>query len=361
MILKTLRKFSLVIIFAASGLAHAKSKSDIAYSQNNPPLQSKVKGYISKDHPILVNADLLIGLVQGSPTNYAQRVEVVGDETTINTYKFNDRVRAGFRVGLGVGLNNVANLSAQWTRITNNEAETREFAAGASTQTINVQMPAFVGAVGTTVSNSASKIASFQKQKYQTADVLVQTASWMMNSNFRFQPFGGFRYLEYTRKLSSRVTNLSDDRFASAESNFRIRATGVLVGTDLKYLFAKDWHFFSNLTAAIVGGYHRRNYQAITSLDEEAENPSIYRFREKYSLSFDPMLEFRLGLAWETKINDQWMLSLRISYELASLIHTGAAAINPPGTLGTAAPVFPLRTNDVIKTQMFLIGFTVGF
>ncbi|NGX31484.1 MAG: hypothetical protein K940chlam8_00854 [Chlamydiae bacterium] len=357
MIHKALRHGSLVIL-AASGLAHAHN-SDVAYSQNNLPSQHQVSGYLAKDHPILFNADLLIGRIQGSPTNYGQRYTDDGsDNITQETFDFPNGTHVGFRFGLGIGLRNDVNLSVQWTRISDNNHESRSFAAVGLARTFNVQMPYNVDDSAYVLSDAA-KLTAFQDQKYQTVDLLVQTAAWMLNSNTRFQPFGGIRYLEYTRDLCSKLLNTNTDEFANATSHFRIRSTGVLIGTDIKYLFSKHFFFFSNFTFGIVGGYHKRDYSAESDLN--AAVTSTWKFHERFRLSFDPMYELRFGFAFETLINKQWILSIRVSYELASLIQTSAQSINPFGSLSSAGPVFPLRTNDVVKTQLFLVGFTVGF
>jgi len=152
--------------------------------------------------------------------------------------------------------------------------------------------------------------------------------------------------------------------FEETSIHFKICATGVLMGTDIKYIFSKHFFFFSNLTAGILGGYHKRNFN-LALVDDSGNTTEILKRNERFNLSFDPMFELRLGFAFETLINNQWILSIRVAYELASIIQTSAKAINPNRPLTSTGiltgPTFPLRTNDVIKTQFFLVGFTVGF
>ncbi|NGX31483.1 MAG: hypothetical protein K940chlam8_00853 [Chlamydiae bacterium] len=349
MIQKILKNVAL-IASAASSLAYAQS--DIAYSQNNLPSQHMGKGYVWDNYPILFNADLLIGQIQGSPTNYGQRSGFLQNRIG-DTFDFPNGTYVGFRFGLGIGLRNDVNVSIQWTRISGDKHEDRSFAQSTTTITTLLQF-------GSLPTNEAVKLTARQDQKYQTLDLLAQTAAWMLNSNIRFQPFGGIRYLEYTRDLDSKmIETAQDDTFSETNSHFRIRSTGVLIGTDLKYIFSNHFFFFSNLTAGILSGYHKRSYnQKIVAAGQVTFSG---KRQERYRLSFDPMYELRLGFAFETLINKQWLLSIHIAYELASMIQTSAAAINPYGSLTIMSPAFPLRTNDVVKTQFFLVGFTVGF
>jgi hypothetical protein len=349
-----MRKLSLLLLFCVLGFT-----SEVAYSHNNPPSQNKVSGYLLKNCPILINANLLIGRVQGTPANYAQFVQTPNMAnpdiaTVINTYDFKNGIDVGFRAGLGIGCKNIINLSLQYTYFRNKASEGRDFVAASTVTLFNTQMTSHVGLVDVPI-----RIESFQKQHYQTVDLLIQTATWSPTSCTRLQPFGGVRWLSYKRQLSSTVLNNSDaSSFVNTTSNYKVNGTGVLLGTDIKWVFSTNFYFYSNLTAGILAGLHKTTY---ANLNTTGSTDVSIKHNEKYPLSFDPLLEMRFGFAYERIMRNCWLLSLYIAYEMSSFLHTSSLPINPAGALTLSAPVSPLRTNTLIKTQLGIIGIGFAF
>ena len=327
--------------------------NELAYTQNNPPSQHAASGYLAKDHPILINADLLIGRIIGQPTNAFLKT-ISNGETKHTTFDFDNEYRGGFRVGLGFGLRNDFNLSAQWTRMSNGNSESYQF-TDANQGITDLQLPSGFNNITTFKGN---KVDAFSRQKlrYQTVDLILQTAAWMLDSNLRFQPFGGVRYLYFRRHLITKLQDKADPaQKTSTDAFFRIRATGVFLGTDVKYIIAKHFHFYSNVLLAILSGSHTHHYSGQSSLIAGIQSEID---DEHFQISMSPQIELRFGFAWEHVFNNQWILSLRIGYELASLIQTSAPAITPGPTIADAGL---LRTNDVVKTQFVVVGFTLGF
>ncbi|NGX31488.1 MAG: hypothetical protein K940chlam8_00858 [Chlamydiae bacterium] len=327
--------------------------NELAYTQNNPPSQHTASGYLAKDHPILINADLLIGRIIGQPTNAFLKT-ISNGETKHTTFDFDNEYRGGFRVGLGFGLRNDFNLSAQWTRMSNGNSEFYQFADANQTIT-DLQLPS--GFQNTSIKDHKIDAFSRQKLRYQTVDLILQTAAWMLDSNLRFQPFGGVRYLYFRRHLTTKLEDKVDiGNDTSTNSFFRIRAIGVFLGTDVKYIIAKHFHFYSNVLLAILNGSQTRHYSGQSDITGAVIQSEIND--EHFQISMNPQIELRFGFAWEHVFNNQWILSLRVGYELASLIHASAPAITPGPTVTDAGP---LRTNDVVKTQFIVVGFTLGF
>ncbi|NGX31486.1 MAG: hypothetical protein K940chlam8_00856 [Chlamydiae bacterium] len=355
-----LKKAFLLTSIACFGFAN-----QITYSQNNPPSQHKTDPYLAKDHPILLNANLLVGEIIGTPTNYLQVSKDDGaNNITIDTFDFPKQISAGFRFGLGVNLNNVGNLSVQWTWFQMSDNDKKTFGSFAGQV---VQVPLFPQGTEreeSSVLNNGATTFAYQKMRYQTLDLLFQTAAWMLSSNIRFQPFGGVRFFYFKRQMCAKVLDNTNGRYGNVSSHFKLRGSGVLFGTDIKYIFSKYFFFFSNVMVGILGGYETRDLCAFTNLDPQTL-PKSWKFHERFNMSFDPMYEVRLGLAFESLINNQWLLSIYVAYELASLIHTSAKSIEPSGSLDANVvnpePAFPIRTNDVVKTQFGVLGAMVAF
>ncbi|NGX31485.1 MAG: hypothetical protein K940chlam8_00855 [Chlamydiae bacterium] len=349
-------------VFLLVSIAYLGFANQTTYSQNNPPSQHKTDPYLAKDHPILFNASLLVGEIMGSPTNYLHVFKQPNGtaDSSVDTFDFPNQISAGFRFGLGVSLNNVGNLSVQWTWFQMSDSDKKTFSSFLNQY---IQVPLFP--IGTSdnatgVSNDSATAFAYQKMRYQTLDLLFQTAAWMLSSNIRFQPFGGIRLLDFKRQMCAKVQRNTDGHFGNVSTHFKLRGTGVLLGTDIKYIFSKYFFFFSNVMVGILGGYETRDYNAFSDLDTTA---ATWKFHERFNMSFDPMYEVRVGLAFESLINKQWLLSIYVAYELASLIHTSAKSIEPSGSLdfNTFKPAFPIRTNDVIKTQFGVLGAMVAF
>jgi hypothetical protein len=326
---------------------------ELVYSQNNPPSQSTAHCYIAKDYPILINADLLTGYVFGQPTNAFLQTIATGLETSYRTFNFDSDLQAGFRAGFGFGLKNDFNLSSQYTRHSSHKI--KQFSLSNANQVITVlELP--VGAFSSLPSGHDATLTLRRDVRYQTLDLLLQTAAWMLNSNLRFQPFGGLRYFHFTNKMETFTQDTTDEsRFASTRNSIRIRSTGVLIGTDIKYMIAKHFHFYSNALVAILAGHQKRDYVGNTNLTLEGLS---FDEHERFPISMNPQVELRFGFAWEHVFSNQLLLSMRVGYELSSLIQTSAVAISPAPTIISQGP---LRSNNVIKTQLIVVGTTLGF
>ena len=69
-------------IFALSGLLVSAQASEIAYSQNNLPRQNTAQGNLAKDHPFMVNVDILYGKITGQPALFGFK-----DKKGLDSYK----------------------------------------------------------------------------------------------------------------------------------------------------------------------------------------------------------------------------------------------------------------------------------
>ncbi|NGX31487.1 MAG: hypothetical protein K940chlam8_00857 [Chlamydiae bacterium] len=359
-----LKKAFLLTSIACFGFANQTT-----YSQNNLPSQHKVKGYVVKNHPILFNANLLIGQISASPVNYLQTIHTppfFAPNLFFDFTKtaFPEKIDVGFRFGLGIGLDNHVNVSAQWTWFyTKDWAEKRFTAPTGGNLFIQIPiMPFDTPADGASFENKNAIAKAHQALRYQTLDFLAQTASWMLSSNIRFQPFGGIRLFYFKRDLVATLIDVDENTSATINNHFKLRGSGVLIGTDIKYLFSKRFFFFSNVMAGILGGYETRDLSANTNLTGDPLEVYTFTFHERFHLSFDSMYEVRLGFAFETPIRKQGLLSFYLAYEFSSMVHTQAKAIVPVAPVSTFDEInTPIRTNDVIKTQFGVLGATIAF
>ena len=351
-------------VFLLVSIAYLGFANQTTYSQNNPPSQHKTDPYLAKDHPILFNASLLVGEIMGSPTNYLHVFKQPKGTTdsSIDTFDFPNQISAGFRFGLGVSLNNVGNLSVQWTWFQMSDNDKKTF--GSFTNQY-IQVPLFPVGTADNVSgvfNDSVTAFAYQKMRYQTLDFLFQTAAWMLSSNIRFQPFGGIRLLDFKRDLVATLIDVDQNASATINNHFKLQGSGVLIGTDIKYLFSKRFFFFSNIMAGILGGYETCDLNANTNLTGDPLDVYTFTFHERFHLSFDPMYEVRLGFALEIPLYKQGLLSFYLAYEFSSMIHTQAKAIVPVAPVSTFDEInTPVRTNDVIKTQFGVLGATIAF
>ena len=352
----TVNRISLLFFASATSLSFAEgvdlSKDEssqsnmIAYSQNNLPRQSQTKSTLSSDHPILVNVDLLWGRVTGQPA-IASGSGVTGENQEF--FDFQNKAKIGFRIGVGVGLRNRFNISLQYTWMQSGDNETRSLSSitSGTNRLYTLDFPIGNNNSETGLSTSdAATVKTDQNLKYQTFDLLVQTAAWMMASYLRFQPFGGLRYMNYKRDFCSSIT--VGDEVGRTDTRLKIHATGVLIGTDIKYIVNKYIHFFSNLTVGILAGNQSLRDSHSQSI---AASPDSNTTKNRIELNFCPLIELRFGIAWEHMFGDDVLLSLRLAYELASFLHNAAL----PFTFGAPG------SETTVKTQAGVFGVTVAF
>ncbi|NGX31647.1 MAG: hypothetical protein K940chlam8_01023 [Chlamydiae bacterium] len=403
----------LVSIFALTTCAQADVFS---YSQNNPPLQHCIQDKADTSC-FLVNGDFVLSKITATPTNAFYRKTASINGFSHRTYDFHDKEKVGFRVGVGAGIHNRFNFSLQYTHFRGGNHHTFEFSEPAAADINNFKDLQNLHQFQNPGVDYTIEPYSKQKLRLQMADLLLQTAHWM-NTKLRFQPFGGIRYQYFRRQLVTH-TYLFEKIGPSQKKNlqnlfskvtFRIQQLGVLAGTDVRYVFTRRFFLFSNLTVGLFSGTHKRKYlarwqefdttisyqddiekldirirelhndkmangndekklkdiekkleveeRALNKLKEDKVKNERLLFRNENVLThFQPLVQLQFGLGFNDVINDWFLISFRIAYEVSSQFDPNARAINPQ-PMGTPDP---LRFNDSIQTSALIIGFTFGF